>query len=89
MRCTPDELNTMDLGVHMNDLMEWNEQPFTWGDADVLYGHPFSTVGQRFTTDNEDGLVIAVYRTAVATGHLVSLRVFTRKEKGDHDFIQR
>lgn len=86
MRCTPEELNAMDLGVHMNDLMEWNEQPFTWGDADVLYGQPFSTVGQRFTTDHEDGLVIAVYRTS-GKGDLISLRIFTRKDVGTHDYI--
>lgn len=64
MRCTTEELHKLDFGAHTHMLEEWNDSDrFIWGEAEVLYDFPESTVTHHATCSAGDVLVVARYRT--------------------------
>ncbi len=80
---TPGELNEMDLGVHMAQMEEWNEEPgFNWQLASiVLLGYHTAVIQE----DGIGGLHVAIYISG-GEGELVSLRVYDSKQGQGHDY---
>jgi hypothetical protein len=88
----PRGLNLLDFTTHMHLMEEWNDSSeFVWEPATVLYGHPHSTVVHPHTCDGRLGIFVAVYQTSdkdtLRVSNLISLRAYTDKEVGRHDYV--